>query len=101
MGCFRQGGCGTYEHYSCNECPANNSKYAERYKENLKSVVVTIEGDIKDNYMAIGKTEEEAKENILKAYFKDVGHTEKELMTEHKCYLVVHEFSEDKPYEVF
>jgi hypothetical protein len=28
--CYRSGGCGPYEMYSCNECPASKSDYLQR-----------------------------------------------------------------------
>ena len=32
MKCYRNGGCGPYEMYSCNECPASKPEYLKRYK---------------------------------------------------------------------
>ena len=32
MACYRKGGCGPYENRSCNECPASNPEYADKYK---------------------------------------------------------------------
>lgn len=31
MNCYRKGGCGPYEMYSCYECPASKPEYAQRY----------------------------------------------------------------------
>lgn len=31
MSCYRKGGCGPYEMYSCLECPASKPEYANRY----------------------------------------------------------------------
>ena len=30
MACYRNGGCGPYEMYSCSECPASKSEYAQK-----------------------------------------------------------------------
>lgn len=30
MACYRKGGCGPYEMYSCSECPASKPEYLER-----------------------------------------------------------------------
>lgn len=32
MACYRSGGCGPYEMYSCNECPASKPEYLNRNK---------------------------------------------------------------------
>lgn len=31
MKCYREGGCGPYENYSCGDCPASRPEYAERH----------------------------------------------------------------------
>ncbi len=31
MKCYRDGGCGPYEMYSCTKCPASNPEYLKRY----------------------------------------------------------------------
>lgn len=31
MKCYRNGGCGPYEMYSCSECPASKAEYLKRY----------------------------------------------------------------------
>ena len=85
MACYRKGGCGQYEMLSCDECPASKKEYLDKDIKEEKIFVVTIEGEVKDNHMAIGKTEEIAKENALKAYFKETGHTEEELENECGC----------------
>ena len=33
MSCYRKGGCGPYEMYSCSECPASKPEYAQRVLE--------------------------------------------------------------------
>ena len=37
--CYRDGGCGPYEMYSCNECPASKPDYLQR---NIKKKPKTI-----------------------------------------------------------
>lgn len=37
MKCYREGGCGPYEMYSCNECPASKPEYLNRYKTEKES----------------------------------------------------------------
>lgn len=53
MLCYRKGGCGPYEMYSCSECPASKPEYADRHKEkgtenkmNAKLIVEGKEFDI-------------------------------------------------------
>ena len=36
MACYKSGGCGIYEMYSCSECPASKSEYANKYFEETK-----------------------------------------------------------------
>ncbi len=31
MSCYKTGGCGVYEHLSCNECPAGKPSYLEKH----------------------------------------------------------------------
>ena len=100
MSCYRQGGCGPYEMLSCNECPASKPEYKERYQNN-DLYVVSINGENKDNYMAIGSTEQEAKENVLLAFFKEENHTEKELEKDHGCYLTMVKFDKNTKAIVF
>lgn len=37
MKCYRNGGCGPYEMYSCSECPASKKEYLNRYKTEKES----------------------------------------------------------------
>ena len=37
MTCYRKGGCGPYEMYSCNDCPASKESYLKRSCENCGS----------------------------------------------------------------
>lgn len=37
MACYRDGGCGPYEMYSCSECPASKSDYVQ-FKTKPKSI---------------------------------------------------------------
>lgn len=34
MACYKSGGCGVYEMYSCSECPASKPEYANRNVSN-------------------------------------------------------------------
>lgn len=42
MACYRKGGCGPYEAYSCSECPASKSEYANKYI-NQKAVAADVD----------------------------------------------------------
>lgn len=37
MACYKSGGCGVYEMYSCSECPASKPKYLNKKDKNLLS----------------------------------------------------------------
>ena len=79
MACYKKsGGCGSYEMYPCNECPASKPEYA--LKENKIDIyVATLNGDVKDHYMAIGLSSTAAEQNLVNLYFKDKTHTAKDL----------------------
>ena len=62
----------------CNECPASKKEYMLKDK-NISIYVAVLNGEIKDNYMAIAFSEKEAKQQVINAYFKEKGHTEKDL----------------------
>lgn len=36
MACYKSGGCGVYEMYSCSECPASKPEYANKHFEEAK-----------------------------------------------------------------
>lgn len=76
--CYRDGGCGPYENRPCNECPASKPEYMLKQK-NISIFVCMLNGEVKDNYMTIAFSEEEAKQKIIDTYFKEKNHTEKEL----------------------
>jgi hypothetical protein len=76
--CFRKGGCGPYENRSCNECPASKPEYKLK-QENIDIYVAILNGEVKDNYMTIGFSEQSAKQSIIDLYFSENGHTENEL----------------------
>lgn len=76
MACYRKGGCGPYEMLSCSECPASKPEYTLT-KETL--YVGILNGEIKDNFMAVGLTENSVKEKLIKAYFNEDNHTEADL----------------------
>lgn len=42
MSCYRKGGCGPYEMYSCYECPASKPEYAKKYVSQDKPPINTI-----------------------------------------------------------
>ena len=51
MKCYRDGGCGIYEGYSCSECPASKPEYANKKFANdsaEKNIcnVIKIKGEI-------------------------------------------------------
>ena len=60
MRCDRSGGCGPYENRPCNECPASKKEYMLKDK-NISIYVAVLNGEVKDNYMAIAFSENEAK----------------------------------------
>lgn len=37
MSCYRKGGCGPYEMYSCSECPASKPEYSEKYYSSIST----------------------------------------------------------------
>jgi hypothetical protein len=76
MACYRKGGCGPYEMYSCSECPASKPEYAMNGE---KVYVAMLNGEIKDNYMSIAFSEKSAKEKLINTYFNEKGHTESDL----------------------
>lgn len=41
MSCYRDGGCGPYEMYSCNECPASKPEYKNRSVQATSTPVAT------------------------------------------------------------
>lgn len=43
MSCYRKGGCGPYEMYSCYECPASKPEYAQKYVIQGKLDPVTVQ----------------------------------------------------------
>lgn len=94
--CYRNGGCGPYEMYSCSECPASKKSYLLK---NLNIFVGVINGEVKDDYMAIGLTKDEAIKNCLFAYFSENGHTEKEL-EDYGCYITITKFDDKKMYSI-
>lgn len=42
MACYRNGGCGPYEMYSCSECPASKPEYLERGSVEYKDMTDTM-----------------------------------------------------------
>lgn len=38
MTCYRSGGCGPYEMYSCSECPASKPEYADKNKSEVNNM---------------------------------------------------------------
>lgn len=76
--CYRSGGCGPYENRSCNECPASKPEYQLKDK-NIDIYVSVLNGEVKDNYMSIAFSEKESVQKVIDAYFKESGHTIKDL----------------------
>ena len=89
--CYKSGGCGVYENRSCNECPASKPEYILKEK-NVDIYVSTLEGNVKDNYMAIGFSEESSIKNLLFAFFKDYDHTVADLV-EYGIYVMTISFT--------
>lgn len=50
MPCYRSGGCGPYEMYSCSECPASKPEYIENNR--IRAVFHSILTDKKNNFYA-------------------------------------------------
>ena len=76
--CYRSGGCGPYENRPCNECPASKPEYQLKDK-NIDIYVSVLNGEVKDNYMSIAFSEKESVQKVIDAYFKESGHTIKDL----------------------
>lgn len=38
MSCYKEGGCGAYEMYSCSECPASKPEYSKRCQPKEKKI---------------------------------------------------------------
>ena len=45
MACYRTGGCGPYEMYSCSECPASKPEYAQRQSTGSQKEVRLIDAN--------------------------------------------------------
>lgn len=89
--CYKLGGgCGVYENRSCEECPASKPEYLLK-RENMSIFVATLNGEVKDNYMAIAFSEKEAKQKVVDAYYGDSVHTEIDL-EEDDIYITVTPF---------
>jgi hypothetical protein len=57
----------------------------EKIKDNLKEnslFVAVLNGEIKDNYMSYGYSEEQVKQRIIDFYYKEGGHSEEDLERE-------------------
>ena len=59
-----------------------------------KTYISILVGDLKDNYIAIGSNEIEAKERIIKKYFDGEQHGEEDL-NEQGIYIDIFCFDED------
>lgn len=57
MTCFRKGGCGPYEMFSCSECPASKESYLERYYKNAETVKKNIESTWPDYKIDLANSE--------------------------------------------
>lgn len=60
MACYRKGGCGPYEMYSCYECPASKPEYALKYEQtssNANNETTLKEENLKDIALEICNTE--------------------------------------------
>ena len=71
--CYRSGGCGPYEMYSCNECPASKSDYLQRYiKDYPPYLDYPKERKPQTNYdRLISKTPEEMAEWLCLTQFRE------------------------------
>lgn len=43
MSCYKDGGCGVYEMYSCHECPASKPEYLKKKEREPQTVEVVVE----------------------------------------------------------
>lgn len=81
--CYRAGGCGPFEMYSCNECPASKPEYLKNNKEDKKPQKIYIPfGDWSDDghgkyekvlieiedTAALGKSVQNIKRNMVKIF---------------------------------
>ena len=60
MACYKKGGCGSYEMYSCSECPASKPEYLDKY------LVHTVDW-AKLNYLTVSE------EQFTKIYCNNCG----------------------------
>lgn len=99
VNCYKAGGCGSNDYKSCNECSASKPEYMLKEK-NINIYVSTLEGNVKDHYMAIGLSEEASVQNLLFAYFKDTKHTKNDLV-EHGIYIMTIPFTSGKCISIY
>lgn len=59
----------------------------------MKTYISVLVGEVKDNYMAIGTSEEEAKARIVEKYYGDADHNE-ESLNEKEIYIDIIIFDE-------
>lgn len=79
MNCYKKNGsCGVYEMNSCSECPASKPEYQLK-ESGMDIYVATLNGNVKDHYVAIGLSETAAEQNLVNLYYGDKKHTKKDL----------------------
>lgn len=80
MECYRSGGCGPYEMYSCSECPASRPEYVNRgvIQMDVKSKTMTI-ADVKDRIVDL----QYDRENFMKIQEYCLGHLSESNDEEH------------------
>ena len=52
MTCYKSGGCGVYEMYSCYECPASKPEYLnknKKYNDVIKNLYALVDAAYKEN----------------------------------------------------
>ncbi len=54
MACYKKGGCGSYEMYSCSECPASKPEYLNKKTPPLEELLSYV-GIIPDEYVERSK----------------------------------------------
>ncbi len=73
MACFRNGGCGPYEMYSCSECPASKPEYAKRDEDNLLNKAISQISHICSTCGLRGKSEDWCEYHDRKILKKEDG----------------------------
>jgi len=67
MACYRNGGCGPYEMYSCNECPASKSDYLQHNITNADRIRAMTDEELAEFISGKARTFGEEYEGYMSA----------------------------------